>query len=329
MGQQPPPDRLGLVGAVVVHDQVHVQAGRDLPVELGEKLLELRGAVSAVERADHLAARGIQRGEQGGGARAQGVVAAAFGHPGHHREHRLGPVQRLDLRLLIHAQHQRPLRRVEIQTHHVVHLVHKERVGGRLERLGAVRLETEGPPDPRHRRLRHAGPPGHRPGRPVSGVLRPCLQRQAHQFGNLLVGDGPHPPRPGRITQPVQPVGDEPGPPLGDRLGGDPELPGHRTGRPRQPVRLHLGTAHHDPRPQRQDLGRGLSPHPLTQHLTLMLGQHQLSPTAAPDAPCISNDASMTQVTRSLPATPASGPATSSGQWPRRAEPTRRTPPGR
>jgi hypothetical protein len=32
---------------------------------------------------------------------------------------------------------------------------------------------------------------------------------------------------------------------------------------------------------------------------------------------------------RSLPATPASGPATSSGQWPRRAEPTGRTPPGR
>ena len=29
------------------------------------------------------------------------------------------------------------------------------------------------------------------------------------------------------------------------------------------------------------------------------------------------------------PATPASGPATSSGQWPRRAEPTGRTPPGR
>jgi poly(3-hydroxybutyrate) depolymerase len=32
---------------------------------------------------------------------------------------------------------------------------------------------------------------------------------------------------------------------------------------------------------------------------------------------------------RSPPATPASGPATSSGQWPRRAEPTGRTPPGR
>ena len=32
---------------------------------------------------------------------------------------------------------------------------------------------------------------------------------------------------------------------------------------------------------------------------------------------------------RSLPATLASGPATSSGRWPQRAEPTGRTPPGR
>ena len=42
-----------------------------------------------------------------------------------------------------------------------------------------------------------------------------------------------------------------------------------------------------------------------------------------PESPRVRQD------TRSLPATPGSGPATSSGQWPRRAEPTGRTPPGR
>ena len=36
-----------------------------------------------------------------------------------------------------------------------------------------------------------------------------------------------------------------------------------------------------------------------------------------------------TDMPNNLPATPGSGPVTSSGQWPRRAEPTGRTPPGR
>ena len=35
------------------------------------------------------------------------------------------------------------------------------------------------------------------------------------------------------------------------------------------------------------------------------------------------------KLARSLPATPGSGPLTSNGRWPRRAEPTGRTPPGR
>jgi hypothetical protein len=36
-----------------------------------------------------------------------------------HRQCRLGAVKRLNLRFLIHAKHQRPFRRVEIQTHDI------------------------------------------------------------------------------------------------------------------------------------------------------------------------------------------------------------------
>lgn len=38
---------------------------------------------------------------------------------GHHRQHWLGPVQHLDLRLLVYTEHHRPFRRIEIQPHHV------------------------------------------------------------------------------------------------------------------------------------------------------------------------------------------------------------------
>ncbi|HEX2285326.1 MAG TPA: cupin domain-containing protein [Mycobacterium sp.] len=51
-------------------------------------------------------------------------------------------------------------------------------------------------------------------------------------------------------------------------------------------------------------------------------------PSAGGPAPRSAEMAGLSD-TRSLPATPASGPATSSGQWPRRAGPARRTPPGR
>lgn len=50
------------------------------------------------------------------------VVTAAFGNTGHHRQHGLGPVQGMDLRLLVHTQDQGLLRRVEVEAHHVTDL---------------------------------------------------------------------------------------------------------------------------------------------------------------------------------------------------------------
>jgi hypothetical protein len=95
---------------VVVTDQVHVQVGGDPLVERGQKLLEFGGAMPAVDGSVDLTGGHIQRGEQGGDAMAQVVMRAPFGQPGHHRQHRRGPIQGLDLGLLVHAKHQRLLR---------------------------------------------------------------------------------------------------------------------------------------------------------------------------------------------------------------------------
>ena len=48
---------------------------------------------------------------------------------------RLAALQSLDLALLIHTQNQGILRWAQIETHHVAHLFHKQRVGGKLEGL--------------------------------------------------------------------------------------------------------------------------------------------------------------------------------------------------
>jgi hypothetical protein len=63
-----------------------------------------------------------------------------------HRQQRLPPIQRLDLRFFIHAQHQRPIRRVQIQAHNVADLFDEQRIAGQLKRLAAMRLQRKGPP---------------------------------------------------------------------------------------------------------------------------------------------------------------------------------------
>jgi hypothetical protein len=79
------------------------------------------------------------------------VVAGALGGSREQWQDRLGSVQRLDLTLFIHAQHYRPLGRVQIQAADVLDLVNEQRVLGELERLLAVRLEPERLPDPQDR----------------------------------------------------------------------------------------------------------------------------------------------------------------------------------
>jgi hypothetical protein len=87
-GRQPFGDRRGFVGDVVVADQVDVEVGGDLVVQLGQELLEFGGAVVAVDGSGDLAGGRVKRGEQGGDAVAHIVVAAALRHAGHHRQHR-------------------------------------------------------------------------------------------------------------------------------------------------------------------------------------------------------------------------------------------------
>ena len=122
-----------LVGAVVVADHVHVQVLGDLGVDLGEELAELDRAVSAVHGRDHGPVGDVERREQARGAVPDVVMGALLGHARHHRERRLGPGQRLDLRLLVHTEHDRGLGRVEIEADDVVDLLHEQRVVGELE----------------------------------------------------------------------------------------------------------------------------------------------------------------------------------------------------
>jgi hypothetical protein len=66
--------------------------------------------------ANHRSGKNIQRSEQGSGAVALIVMGHRAGSTLLHRQRWLGVIQGLDLRLLVHAQHRRLARRVQVQT---------------------------------------------------------------------------------------------------------------------------------------------------------------------------------------------------------------------
>jgi len=86
---------------------VHIEARRHARGDRGEELPKFTGALPLMKRADHFAARGVERREQRRRPVARVVVRTPFDVPRAHGEDGLGAVERLDLRLLVDAEHER------------------------------------------------------------------------------------------------------------------------------------------------------------------------------------------------------------------------------
>ena len=128
MAGQPTLNGRRLVGCVVVHDQMDVELVGDLGFESAQELEELPAAMTREALPDDLAGGDIEGGEQRGGAVAHVVMSAPLDLSGPHGKKRPGAIQRLDLALLVDAEHERALRRIKVEADDVAHLLHKQRV---------------------------------------------------------------------------------------------------------------------------------------------------------------------------------------------------------
>ena len=137
-----------LVGAVVVDDEMQLELGRNANIEVPEEGEELLMAVPRLAWGDDFAALHIEGGEQRGRAVAQVVMRDAFEVAHAHRQDRLGALQGLDLALLVDAEDQRLVRRIEVEPHDIAHSIHEERVVRELEGFAAMRLQSEQPEKP-------------------------------------------------------------------------------------------------------------------------------------------------------------------------------------
>ena len=115
MTQQPTLDGRGFVGGVVIDDQMQLECGRHRLVDGRKELAKLDCPMPLMQLADPGASFEVERREQVSRAVAQIVRRALLGLAGTHRQHWLAAVERLNLRLFIHAQDQRAVGRVEVK----------------------------------------------------------------------------------------------------------------------------------------------------------------------------------------------------------------------
>ena len=110
------------MGAVVSDDQVQLQIFGYLLVDTAQKAEELLMAMPWLALGDHCTGGHIEIYEQGGGAVTDVVMVHALHVAQAHRQQRLGAIQSLDLRFLIHAEHGSVLGRIELEADDVAHL---------------------------------------------------------------------------------------------------------------------------------------------------------------------------------------------------------------
>ena len=228
-GGEPAFDLGMLVGAVVVDDEVDIEAGGHAGVNVLEEAQKLLVAMPRLALGDDLAGGHVQGGKEVGGTVTDVAMRDAFDVSEPEGQERLGSLQRLGLALLVNAEHHRVVGRVEVESDDIVDLLGEERIGGELEVLLPVRLDVERCPDAMDRGLRHPRRVCHGTATPVrAAVGRLGLERPLQQYHDFVIFDGPRLSRPAFVVQAHEASGSEALAPLADRLAAGTDPLGHR-----------------------------------------------------------------------------------------------------
>src|SRR5207237_7253013 len=140
---EPSSDLGVLVGGVVIDDEMDVELGRQIGLDVTQEGKKLLMAMARFALGNDRAIEHVEGGEQGGGAVALVVMGDAFDVAEPHGKHGLGAFEGLDLALLIDAKHHGLIGWIEIKPDHVAQLLDEEGIGRKFEAAGAVRLQAE------------------------------------------------------------------------------------------------------------------------------------------------------------------------------------------
>lgn len=225
---QPGTDLRMFMRGIVIDDEMDRQVARHTGVDVAQEREKLLMAMPSPALADDRSGSHIQGGEQRRSAVTDIVMRDALHIAEPQGKDGLRTIQRLDLSFLIHTQHERLIRRVEIEADDVTHLLHKEGIGGELEGALSMRLEPKRQPDAMDHGFGDPGGLRHRPTAPVRagrGLRAECL---GDQGSNRLVATRARPPGPKLIMEAGQAITEESVTPLAHRRLRDAELLGNR-----------------------------------------------------------------------------------------------------
>ena len=170
MTLEPGGDSGVLVGRVVVANDVKLELGSHLFIDLSKEGQPLLMAMARGGVGKHLAGKVVQGGKEGHRPMPIVVVGLGANVSLAQRQAGLGALQGLTLALFITAEHQGPIGRIQIEAHHVPKLLFKLKVFGKLEMTHPVGLQLMGRPESLHARFAQPGLAGHRAHAPSSSV---------------------------------------------------------------------------------------------------------------------------------------------------------------
>ena len=139
-----------LMGREIVGNHVDLFSAWLVDNDVRQERHKLRRRVSHGRLAEHFACLGVERRVQGQRAVPEILKPVPLGASRREWQHRILAVQRLDRGLLIHTEHRRMRRRVQIQPNDVGGLLLKIRVVARHVAVQPLRLEAVLGPHPRH-----------------------------------------------------------------------------------------------------------------------------------------------------------------------------------
>jgi hypothetical protein len=170
-------------------------------VEQAQKFEPFLVPVALLTEAIDFAVGRIQRGEQGSRAVAFVVVGHGGAASAFQRQAGLGPIQSLNLALLVHAQHQRMFGRIQVQTDDVFQFLGERGIVADLERFYAMWFQTVGAPDAAHAGFADADSRRHRARAPVRGVAGLLARGHGHDALRQARTDRGFASGPGRVFQ--------------------------------------------------------------------------------------------------------------------------------
>src|SRR3974390_751425 len=173
-----------IVRTIVVQNHVNIKAIGGVTVDLSQKFSKFDIAVSRITRTNDVALQHIECRKQTSGTIALVIMRHRSAAALFHRQSRLSTVQRLYLRLFIHAQNDCFVRWVQVHAYHVRQLFNKPLVPRELKAFHTVRLQPMCIPDARDGGIANSHDPGHRPCGPMRRIRGSRMQSGLYNLFN-------------------------------------------------------------------------------------------------------------------------------------------------